>query len=109
VDKIKAVFGSIWAIVVAILGLIIAILTLGMLQKNNKINSLSARLATATTKEQVDALEKEVVVLNTKKQLTEQEVVELNLALEDLAKKKIELRDNQQSTTVKDNLDYWNN
>lgn len=107
-ETIKKFFSNIWWTIATTFGIIITIFGVILFVKNRTIQSLIADLSKAKTNEEVNNLEKEIVAINTRKDLNEQELAELNKALELLAKKKIELKDSQSNTTVQDNLDFWN-
>jgi len=106
-DKIKEGLASVWGYVVliggAVLGIVLYILNL----KSKELEAAKAKIALATTQKQADALESEIKQKMAEKEVTKKESADLQKALDLLAQKRQDIKQ-EGNLTDSQAEDYWN-
>lgn len=103
-NKIKAFWVWLVAIVGAVIGFLIYYLTL----KNKEVNALKARVSLVETEKEADAVEADIKELKNSKKRLKKEEVEIDKVIEEVKEKRKQIKQEVEQMTPKELADYWN-
>ncbi len=106
-NKLKEGLASVWGYIVLIGGAVVGILLYVLNLRNKELEAAKAKIALAKTQKEADALESEIQAKLKEKELNKKEVEGLNKALDLIAEKRQNLK-NEGDLTDSQVEDYWN-